>query len=126
MTKTFVAINDPVHSLIRGLPRHTPLCTALSADQRLTMYYSFRQEDLPEAYVIYGDAFGELEQLCFGGRSPGRNRNQGLALAATADGQPTARAKGLADRKRAWQRSPGLSETVGIVSRLKPVPSSSR
>ena len=50
MTKTFVAINDPVHSLIRSVTRHTPLCAALSTDQRLVLEYSFREQDLPEAY----------------------------------------------------------------------------
>jgi hypothetical protein len=50
MTKTFVAINDPVHSLIRSVTRHTPLCAWVSADQRLTIQYSFRTQDLPEAY----------------------------------------------------------------------------
>ena len=50
MTKTFVAINDPVHSLIRNVTRHTPLCPSLSTDQRLPLQYSFREQDLPEAY----------------------------------------------------------------------------
>jgi hypothetical protein len=50
MTKTFVAINDPVHSLLRNLTRHTPLCASLSTDPRLLVQYSFREEDLPEAY----------------------------------------------------------------------------
>jgi hypothetical protein len=74
MTKTFVAINDPIHSLIRSVTRHIPLCAGLSPDQRLPLQYRFREQDLPEAYlkqkesfdstnVIYGDAFGELEQL---------------------------------------------------------------
>ena len=50
MTKTFVAINDPIHSLIRSVTRHIPLCAGLSADQRLPLQYSFREQDLPEAY----------------------------------------------------------------------------
>ncbi len=50
MTKTFVAINDPVHSLIRSVTRHTPLRAGLSPDQRLLLQYTFRQQDLPEAY----------------------------------------------------------------------------
>jgi hypothetical protein len=50
MTKTFVALNDPVHSLIRNITHHTPLCAGLSPDQRLTLRYSFREQDLPEAY----------------------------------------------------------------------------
>jgi hypothetical protein len=50
MTKTFVAMNDPVHSLIRSVTRHTPLRAGLSTDQRLILQYSFREQDLPEAY----------------------------------------------------------------------------
>jgi hypothetical protein len=50
MTKTFVAINDPVHSLIRAVTRHIPLRPGLSADQRLLLHYTFREQDLPEAY----------------------------------------------------------------------------
>ena len=50
MTKTFVALNDPVHSLIRRVTRQTPLRPGLSPDQRLLVQYSFRAEDLPEAY----------------------------------------------------------------------------
>jgi hypothetical protein len=54
MTKTFVALNDPVHSLIRGITRHTPLRAGLSADQRLMVQYCFREQDLPEAYYSLG------------------------------------------------------------------------
>jgi len=50
MTKTFVALNDPVHRLIRGLTHYTPLCPNLSPDQRLMLRYSFQEQDLPEAY----------------------------------------------------------------------------
>ena len=50
MTKTFVAINDPIHSLIRSVTRHTPLCAGLSPDRRLLLQYSFQEQDLPEAY----------------------------------------------------------------------------
>ena len=50
MTKTFVAINDPVHSLIRAVTRHTPLHPNRSTDQRLPLQYRFREQDLPEAY----------------------------------------------------------------------------
>ena len=48
MTKTFVALNDPVHSLIRTITRRTPLVGGLSPDPRLRVQYRFRQEDLPE------------------------------------------------------------------------------
>lgn len=50
MTKTFVAIGDPVHSLIRNVTRHIPLRANLSPDQRLLLQYSFHEQDLPEAY----------------------------------------------------------------------------
>ena len=50
MTKAFVAINDPVHSLIRSVTRQTPLRPGLSPDQRLLLQYSFQESDLPEAY----------------------------------------------------------------------------
>ena len=50
MTKTFVAINDPVHSMIRNLTRYIPLQPSYSPDQRLPLQYTFREQDLPEAY----------------------------------------------------------------------------
>jgi len=50
MTKTFVAINDPVHSLLRGVTRHTPLHPGLSTEQQMPLRYCFRKQDLPEAY----------------------------------------------------------------------------
>ncbi len=50
MTKTFVAINDPVHSLLRIITRHIPLRPCLSSDPRLLLQYSFGEPDLPEAY----------------------------------------------------------------------------
>ena len=50
MTKTFVAINDPVHSLLRTITRHTLLVGGLSLDPRLRVQYRFQQQDLPEAY----------------------------------------------------------------------------
>jgi hypothetical protein len=50
MTKTFVAINDPVHSLIRSLTRQSPLCPCILTDRRLGIQHSFRSQDLPEAY----------------------------------------------------------------------------
>jgi hypothetical protein len=50
MSKTFVAIGDPIHSLIRRLTRRIPLQAGPSTDQRLKVQYCFREEDLPEAY----------------------------------------------------------------------------
>jgi hypothetical protein len=50
MTKTFVALNDPVHALIRSVTRHTPLRAGLSSDPRLFVEHVFQEQDLPEAY----------------------------------------------------------------------------
>ena len=50
MTKTFVAINDPVHGLIRSVTRQTPLSAGFSTDQGVVLRYSFGEQDLPEAY----------------------------------------------------------------------------
>jgi hypothetical protein len=50
MTKTFVALNDPVHSLLRSITRHTPLRVGSSQNPRLLVQYVFRQQDLPEGY----------------------------------------------------------------------------
>jgi len=50
MTKTFVAINDPVHSLVRGITRQLPLRGAWVKDQGQVMEYGFGEHDLPEAY----------------------------------------------------------------------------
>lgn len=54
MTKTFVALNDPVHNLIRNVTRHTPLWGGLSRDPRLLVQYRFETGDLPEAYYALG------------------------------------------------------------------------
>jgi hypothetical protein len=54
MTKTFVALNEPVHNLIRNLTRHTPLRAGLSMDPRLLVQYNFQEQDLPEAYYSLG------------------------------------------------------------------------
>jgi hypothetical protein len=54
MTKTFVALNDPVHNLIRSVTRHTPLQAGISTDPRLLVQYSFQEQDLPEAYYSLG------------------------------------------------------------------------
>jgi len=48
--KTFVAINDPVHALIRSVTRHTPLGLGYSTDHHPAVQYTFRERDLPEAY----------------------------------------------------------------------------
>lgn len=50
MVKTFVAINDPVHNLIRTITRHAPLCPVLSANGPLMFRYRVNAADLPAAY----------------------------------------------------------------------------
>jgi hypothetical protein len=39
MSKSFVALNDPVHNLLRHLARRTPLVERLSPEGGLRMYY---------------------------------------------------------------------------------------
>jgi len=46
----FVAMNDPVHNLIRNVTRQTPLIAALTATGRRTVQYRFAPSDLPEEY----------------------------------------------------------------------------
>lgn len=50
MTKTFVAINDPVHNLIRNVTRQTPLAATLSASGGISIQYWINPQDLPEDY----------------------------------------------------------------------------
>lgn len=49
MTRTFVAINDPIHNLIRDLTRHLPLGVALGQDGP-DVQYEFDPLNLPEKY----------------------------------------------------------------------------
>ncbi len=50
MTKTFVAIDDPVHHLIRNVTRQTPLAATLSGSGGLSIQYWINHRDLPEEY----------------------------------------------------------------------------
>jgi hypothetical protein len=50
MTRTFVAINDPVHNLLRKLTRNTPLVPCPSGSGPLLFEYEFKAADLPEDY----------------------------------------------------------------------------
>lgn len=50
MTRTYVAINDPVHDVVRTATRRTPLKASLSAGGRLRLEYEARPEDLPETF----------------------------------------------------------------------------
>ena len=50
MTKTFVAINDPVHSLIRNVTRRTPLVVRSSITGPASPEYQVSAREVPEAY----------------------------------------------------------------------------
>jgi len=50
MTKTFVAINDPVHNLIRNVTRRTPLYPRLAAEGFITFEYQVRPDALPDDF----------------------------------------------------------------------------
>ncbi|SPE50587.1 hypothetical protein SBV1_1170015 [Verrucomicrobia bacterium] len=50
MSKTFVALSDPVHNLIRNVTRHTLLQLCITPGQLPAMQYRVRPQDLPEAY----------------------------------------------------------------------------
>src|SRR5260221_13453973 len=65
MSKTFVAINDPAHHLLRQLTRQTPLRPLLAADGALAMEYTIRPELLPEEYYALA-LFHDLDGLATG------------------------------------------------------------
>jgi hypothetical protein len=50
MTKTFVAINDPLHALIRKVTRHTPLAIRCAPGGASIPEYQVAIEAVPEAY----------------------------------------------------------------------------
>jgi hypothetical protein len=50
MAKTFVAINDPVHRLLRELTGRLPLQLDRFIGTKPLLQYQFRAEDLPESY----------------------------------------------------------------------------
>ena len=50
MTKTFVAINDPVHALIRKVTRNTPLAFRYCAQGNSIAEYQVADAHIPEAY----------------------------------------------------------------------------
>ncbi len=50
MTKTFVAINDPVHDLIRNVTRRMPLAPVLTEHGSVTIQYRIAAQELPEDY----------------------------------------------------------------------------
>lgn len=70
MTKTFVAINDPVHNLLRNVTRHTPLCLNITPGELPSVVYRVRLEALPNAYYSLA-MFHALEGLALNaGRVP--------------------------------------------------------
>ncbi len=60
--KTFVAINDPVHSLIRKVTRHTPLALCITPGELPMVAYRVRPEELPMAYYSLA-VFHSLEGM---------------------------------------------------------------
>ena len=62
MSKSFVALNDPVHNLLRHLARRTPLVERLSPEGGLRMYYQPGAEGLSEQYAALA-WFGGLNGL---------------------------------------------------------------
>jgi len=62
MAKTFVALSDPVHNLIRNVTRHTPLHLCITPGQLPAVQYRVRAQDLPEAYYSLA-VFHSLEGL---------------------------------------------------------------
>jgi hypothetical protein len=50
MARTFVALNDAVHGLLRTLTRQVPLCPGVARDGGPAVQYRVRVEDLPPAY----------------------------------------------------------------------------
>jgi len=50
MARTFVALNDAVHGLLRNLTRRAPLCPGVARDGRPAVQYRVRAEELPAAY----------------------------------------------------------------------------
>ncbi len=50
MAKTFVAVDDPVHNLLRRITRQTPLWPRLSSAGSLVLEYRVRFAELPDEY----------------------------------------------------------------------------
>src|ERR1700720_2359738 len=70
MTKTFVAINDPVHNLLRNVTRQTPLYLNITPGELPSVSYRVRPEALPNAYYSLA-MFHSLEGLALpAGRLP--------------------------------------------------------
>jgi hypothetical protein len=63
MTKTFVAINDTVHALIRQVTRQTPLGVRCRADGRLITEYQITLDKIPDAYYSLA-TFHSIGGMC--------------------------------------------------------------
>jgi len=68
-----VAIQDPVHSLLRTVTHHVPLCPSGAAEGPEVFQYRFRIEDLPEDYYALA-AYHSLKGLPLGGVRLNRRR----------------------------------------------------
>jgi hypothetical protein len=64
VTRTFAAINDPIHALCRRLTRQTALVAALSETGRARVEYRIRPGDLPEEYFTLA-SFHALQGLAY-------------------------------------------------------------
>jgi hypothetical protein len=65
MAKTFVAINDPVHALLRQVTRQAPLSLCLSPSGAAAIEYKVNPASLPEAYYSLA-VFHALDGLSLG------------------------------------------------------------
>jgi hypothetical protein len=81
MSKTYVAINDPVHNLLRDITRLTPLVPYQGEDGSVGLEYSFRPERLPDAYYSLA-ALHALQGLSLQAVRASRCRIQPAARAA--------------------------------------------
>ena len=81
MAKTFVAINDRAHRLLRNLTRQVPLCSCRSADGFPAIEYRIRPKSSPEAYYSLA-FFHALEGLSLAAALSERWRVQAADKAA--------------------------------------------
>jgi len=75
MARTFVAIADPVHALLRDLTRRTQLALGAGCDGTPVAHYQVRPGELPEAYWSLATLHA-LEGLPLGAVSPARWRSR--------------------------------------------------
>jgi hypothetical protein len=73
MAKTFVAIGDPVHSLLRTVTRHTPLGCCAGGQGLPAIEYQVRPEDLPPAYYALA-VFHKLDGVSWSVAPTGQSR----------------------------------------------------